>query len=74
MSLPKLDTMEEQQKKRFGRSKIELLSMIETLEQMEFDLHILSDYLNEEELLVAKSKVIEACSLIKLVVSKRGVE
>lgn len=71
MNLPKLDTLEEQQRKRFSRSKIELLSMIETLEQMEFDLHTFSDYLNENELLVAKSKVIEACSLIKLMVDKR---
>lgn len=73
MSLPKLDTAEDQQNKRFERSKPELLSMIETLEQMEFDLHTFSDYLNEDELLIAKYKVIYACSLIKLVISKRGV-
>ena len=72
MSLPKLDTIEDQQKKRFERSKPELLSMIETLEQMEFDLHTFYDYLNEDELLSAKSKVMEACSLIKLVIDKRG--
>lgn len=72
MNLPKLDTIEDQQKKRFERSKPELLSMIETLEQMEFDIHTFSDYLNEDVLLVAKSKVIEACSLIKLVVDERS--
>lgn len=74
MSLPKLDTVEDQQKKRFERSKPEMLSMIEKLEQMEFDLHTFSDYLNEDELLIAKSKVIDACSLIKLAVSKGGVK
>lgn len=72
MSLPKLDTLEEQQRKRFSRSKIELLAMIETLEQMEFDLNTLSDYLNEDDLFVAKVKVNRAYSLIRQVVDRRG--
>lgn len=71
MSLPKLDTIDEQQKKRFERSKYELLSIVETLEQIEFDLNMFSDYLDEDELFVAKVKVIRASSLIKEVIDNR---
>lgn len=71
MSLPKLDTVEDQQKKRFERSKPELLAIIENLEQVEFDLNTFSDYLDEDDLFVAKVKINRAYSLIREVINNR---
>lgn len=72
MSLPKLDTTEDQQKKRFERSKLELLNIMENLEQVEFDLNTFSDYLDEDDLFIAKVEIDQAYTLIKKVVDKRG--
>lgn len=71
MSLPKLDTISEQQKKRFDRSKPELLSMLDILDQIEFDLSMFSDYLDEDDLMEAKDNLGAAYSLIRCVTDKR---
>ena len=73
MDLPKLDTISEQQKKRFYRSKPELLSMLDTLDQIEFDLSMFSDYLDEDDLFVAKVKINRAYALIREVINERSV-
>lgn len=73
MNLPKLDTISEQQKKRFDRSKPELLSMLDTLDQIEFDLSMFYDYLDEDDLFVAKVKINRAYALIKEVINDRSI-
>lgn len=73
MSLPKLDTIEDQQNKRFERSKPELLAIIENLEQVEFDLNTFSDYLDEDDLFVAKVKINRAYLLIREVINDRSI-
>lgn len=74
MNLPKLDTISEQQKKRFDRSKPELLSMLDTLDQIEFDLSMFSDYLDEDDLFAAKVKISSAYALIREVINERTKE
>lgn len=71
MSLPKLDTFEEQQKKRFARSEHVLLEILDTIDNLECELSMLSDYLEEDDLMVAKNNLKDAYGLVRGVTNKR---
>lgn len=72
MNLPKLDTYEEQQKKRFARSEHVLLEILDAIDSLECELSMLSDYLEEDDLMKAKNKLRYAYGLVRGVTNKRS--
>lgn len=71
MNLPKLDTYEEQQKKRFSRSEPVLFTILDSIDDIECELSMLSEYLDEGDLMEAKDKLRAAYYLIRGVTNKR---
>lgn len=71
MNLPKLDTYDEQQKKRFARSEHVLLEILDSIDGIECELSMLSDYLEEDDLMEAKDNLRAAYYLIRSVTNKR---
>lgn len=72
MNLPKLDTYEEQQRKRFERSREDLLLLLEKLSDEEYTLNYYGNYLGSEQLFEAKKHLTSAYHLTRKYLVSKG--
>lgn len=67
-----LDSVEEQQKKRYDRSRDELLLLLERASDLEYDLNFYADYCNIEPLFEASKHAKSIYHLVRKGLIKKG--